>query len=181
MPDCIPNIDSVFITYNNLPNDIENLGGNNLSLSTQLEEVQKKKAELKNALQSYEQMEGTLGESIRILEEKLSIQELEEKVKARRAVVDNLESKRRDLERRLKEPLKKTEPSPMPQRPPPTPQHAQKVEQPQKKEPMEVTVSTTPPANQPPKPTTAPAAKEQPKKPEAEKDKEQEKKKRRWF
>jgi hypothetical protein len=128
-----------------------------------------------------EHKEKVLAESIRILEEKLSIQELEEKVKARRAVVEHLESKRMDLERRLKEPFKKREPSPMPQRPPPTRQHAQKVEQPQKKEPMEVTVSATPPASQPPKPTTAPAAKEQPKKPEAKKDKEQEKKKRRWF
>lgn len=139
----IPNIDFVFITYNYLLNVIEKLGGNNLSLSTQLEQFQRKKAELKNELQSMEQREKALGETIKMLEEKMAIQELEEKVKAKRAVVERLESKKRDLVRRLKEP--------------------------QKREPMEVTVSA------------APAGSQQPKKPEEQKEKQEEKKKRKWF
>lgn len=114
-----------------------------MSLSTQLEQFQRKKAELKNELQSMEQREKALRETIMMLEEKMAIHELEEKVKAKRAVVERLESKKRDLVRRLKEP--------------------------QKREPMEVTVSA------------APTGSQQPKKPEEQKEKQEEKKKRKWF
>jgi len=143
-----------------------------LSLSTQLEQIQKKKAELKNELQSMEQKERALGEGIKVLEERMTIHDLEERVKAKRAVVERLEFRKRDLEKRLKEPQKKAEPSPMPHRPTPTsaPQAAEKVEEHQRREPMEVTVSA------------APAGPQQPKKPEGKKEKqEEEKKKRKWF
>ena len=59
----------------------------------------------------------------------------------------------------------------MPHRPTPTPapQAAEKVEEPQRRGPMEVTVSA------------APAGPQQPKKPEGKKEKQEEKKKRKWF
>jgi predicted RNase H-like nuclease (RuvC/YqgF family) len=89
-----------------------------MSSSTQLEQIQQKRAELENELRSLEEKEKNLGASIKITEEKRVIQELEEKVKAKRAVVEKLESKKRELEKKLGEP--------------------------QKKEPMEVTVKVAP-------------------------------------
>ena len=93
-----------------------------MSSSTHLEQIQQKKAELENELRSLGEKEKNLGVSIKIIEEERTIQELEEKVKARRAVLKQLESKKRDLEKRLKEP--------------------------QKEEPMEVMVKVAPPGDQ---------------------------------
>jgi len=154
-----------------------------LSLSTQLEQIQKKKAELKNELQSMEHKERALGESIKVLEERMTIHDLEERVKAKRAVVERLEFRKRDLEKRLKEPQKKPEPSPMPHRPSPTPapQATEKTEEPQRREPLEVSVSAAPAGDQHPKQSAAPAGPQQPKKPEENKEKQEEKKKRKWF
>ncbi len=175
------NIDFAFITYNYLPSSIEELRWKNLSVSTQLEQIQKKKAELKNELQSMEHKERGLGESIKVLEEKMMIHDLEERVKAKRAIVERLEFRKRDLEKRLKEPQKKPDPSQMPHRPTPAPQAADKAEEPQRREPMEVTVSAAPAGNQHPKQSAAPAGPQQPKKPEEKKEKQEEKKKRKWF
>ena len=139
--------------------------------SSQLEEIEKKRVELKNELQYIEQKERALGESIRILEEKLAIRELEDRVKLKRQAMDRLASRKRDLERRLSEPQPKPT-SPTPHRPPqtPTPQVAQKTAEPQRKEAMEVTVTTDHPRNQ------------QSKKPERPKKKQKkEKQKRKWF
>ena len=154
-----------------------------MSVSTQLEQIQKKKAELKNELQSMEHKERGLGESIKVLEEKMMIHDLEERVKAKRAIVERLEFRKRDLEKRLKEPQKKPEPSPVPHMPTPTPapHGAEKTEEPQRREPMEVTVSAAPAGNQHPKQSAAPAGPQQPKKPEEKKEKKEEKKKRKWF
>ncbi len=146
--------------------------------STELEQIQKKKSELANELRSMEQREKALAEGIKILEEKFAIQELEEQVKAKRAALDRLESKRKELEKRIKEPQKNPQPLPKPSTPGP---HVPKG--PEKKEPMEVKVSAAPAGNQQPKQSAAPAGNKQPKKPEEqkEKEKEEEKKKRRWF
>lgn len=159
-----------------------------MSSSAEIEQLQKRRVELKSALQSMEAKEKALGDNIRILEERLAVRELEGRVKAKRAFMQQLESKKSDLERRLKEPPKKPEPtpvpkpvpSPMPQRPTPTPENKEKAEKPEKKGPMQVTVKAAPTKDQQPKPSAAPAASQKPGKPEEEKEK-QEKKKRRWF
>lgn len=78
-----------------------------MSSSTQLEQLQRKKAELENALRSLDEKEKNLGASMTITEEKWAVHELEEKVKAKRAIVEQLESKKRELENKLKEPQKK--------------------------------------------------------------------------
>lgn len=78
-----------------------------MSMSTQLEELQRRKAQLENELRSIEEKEKAMGTGLKIVEEKAAVQELEEKVKAKRAVVERLESKKRELERKLKEPNNK--------------------------------------------------------------------------
>lgn len=81
------------------------LGCKRLSLATELEELQNlraNKAELKNKLQSMEQAEKTLGVRMKVLEEKLEVRDLEEKIRAKHAVVEGLKSKIRELENRLK-------------------------------------------------------------------------------
>lgn len=93
------NTDSVFIIYNHLLNNREKLGGICMSSSAKLEELRNKKRELKNELQSMDRKEGTLTESVEIAREKLDIQELTEKVKAKRAVLEQLESMIKDLEK----------------------------------------------------------------------------------
>jgi len=68
---------------------------------------------LKSALVSLEKKEKTLGEDLKILEEKVAIQEIEEKVNAKRAVVEQLQKKRGTLEKKLgpteKKPAKKVQ------------------------------------------------------------------------
>ncbi len=112
-----------------------------MSLTTELEELLKEKAQLQRILQSTEEEEKYLGKRLRIVEEKITIQVLKEKIKAKREVVEQIKSKIWDLEKRLKEP----EASSTPQTP--TPQVTRK-EEPQKKEPTEVTVSAAPAGNQ---------------------------------
>ena len=70
-----------------------------MSSSVKLEELQKKKVKLKNELQSMEGKEKALGESVMIVEEELEIQELKEKIKAKRVVMEQLESMKKDLEK----------------------------------------------------------------------------------
>jgi len=132
-----------------------------LSLSAELEQLEKKRAELKSEWESIEHREKTLANSVKILEEKLAVQELEETVKARRAALEQLENKKMNLEKKLKVPQKNPEPSPMPQKP---------------TAPSEV-IEKTPAADQQPKQSAAPVQSQHPKKPEERK----EKKKRRWF
>jgi len=73
-------------------------------MSTQLEELQKKKAQLENELGSFDGEIKTIGTSLEVLEEKVEIRELEDKIKAKRAVVEQLESKKRNLEDQLGKP-----------------------------------------------------------------------------
>ena len=58
-------------------------------------------------LQSMVDEEKYLGQRLRIVEEKLAVRMLREKVKAKRAVLDQLKSKIKELENRLEEPQKK--------------------------------------------------------------------------
>jgi len=73
-------------------------------LTTELEELLGKKAQLNGMLQSIEEEEKDLGQRLRIVQEKIEIQVLKEKIKAKRAVVEQLKSKIWNLEKRLKEP-----------------------------------------------------------------------------
>lgn len=77
-----------------------------MSMTTETEGLLREKAQLKKTLQDVEDEEKYLGEKLRIIEEKLEIQGLREKIRAKRVVVDQLKSKIRELEGRLKEPQK---------------------------------------------------------------------------
>ncbi len=175
----IRNIDSVFITLIIFPTIQKKRGCQNrtqnrmrtiLSLTTELEELLKEKTQLQKISQSIEEEEKYLAKRLRILEEKIEIQVLREKIGAKRAAVEQLKSKIWNLEKRLKEPQKKPEPSPMPQRltPTQTSRATEKAEEPRKKEPIEVTVSA------------APAGAQQPRRSE-ERQEQQKKKESRFF
>jgi len=103
-----------------------------MSLSAELEELLMKNAELKNKLQSIERTEKTLVIKMKVLEEKLTIQVLEQRIKTKLAVVEELQSKIRELENRLKIPAKLT------------PEVTRKVQEPQKKGSMGVMVQVAP-------------------------------------
>jgi len=137
-----------------------------LSLTTELEGLVGEKAQLKGMLQSIEEEEKYLGKRLRIVEEKIEIKVLKEKIKAKRAVVEQLKSRIWNLEKRLKETQRKPEPSPVTKAP--TPEVTRKVEEPQEKEPTEVMISAAP-------------ASQQPKQSEEQKEEQQETKKRRFF
>lgn len=73
-------------------------------MSTELEELRKRKTQLENELRSFDEQEKAIGTSLRMLEEKMAVHELEEKVKAKRAAVEQLESRKRNLEDQLRKP-----------------------------------------------------------------------------
>ena len=85
----------------------KNSGENGLNSTTELDELVKEKAQLTRMLQSMGEEEKYLGKRFRIVEEKLAVQELKAKVKAKRAVLEQLKSKIGELEKRFKEPQKK--------------------------------------------------------------------------
>ena len=66
-----------------------------------------KKAELKSKFQSLEETEKTLAVRMRVLQEKLTIQMLEQQIKAKLASVEELKSKIRELEKKLEGTQKK--------------------------------------------------------------------------
>ncbi|MDH5783627.1 MAG: hypothetical protein OEZ35_08225 [Candidatus Bathyarchaeota archaeon] len=66
-----------------------------------------KKAELKSKFQSLEETEKTLVVRMRLLQEKLTIQMLEQRIKAKLASVEELKSKIRELEKKLEGTQKK--------------------------------------------------------------------------
>jgi len=103
-----------------------------MSLSAELEELLMKNAELKNKLQSIEGTEKALVVKMKILEEKLTIQVLEQRIKTKLAVLEELRSKIRELENRLKVPTKLTLEVP------------RKVQEPQNKRSMGVMVQVAP-------------------------------------
>ena len=137
-----------------------------MSLTTELEELLKEKAQLQKILQSIEEEEKYQEERLRIFEEKIAIQALKEKIKAKQLVVEKLKSKKWNLEKGLQEPQEKPEISPATEEPKPK---VAKAEEPQRKEPMEVMVSAAPAGNQ------------QPKQYEEQQERQQEKQKRNSF
>lgn len=72
-----------------------------LTLWHEIEDLQKKKAELEFQLHSLEEKEKILEERARLLEEKLAIKELEQKVRIKTESIEKLESRISDLEHRL--------------------------------------------------------------------------------
>lgn len=113
-----------------------------MSNTTELEGLLKEKEQFEKVMQSLDEEEKYLGKRFRIVEVKVAIQELKEKVKAKRAVVEQLRSKVKALEERL------NEPSTVPKAP--TPQVIEKVKEPEKKESIEVMVEATPADSQQP-------------------------------
>lgn len=120
-----------------------------MSLTTELEQLQNRKEALRNKLQFVQAKISNLVDRQRILEEKLAIQELDEKIMVKTVLAEQLESKIRELEKRLKEPQRKPEVSPETRAI--TPQVVQEVREPQKKEPMNVMVKVAPDNTQQPK------------------------------
>ena len=88
---------------------IWNFGCKYLSAWHELEDLQKKRAELEFQLHSLEEKERTLEEKAKIMQEKLAIQELEEHLKIKHEAVEQLESKIMELEKKIKEQEKKQE------------------------------------------------------------------------
>jgi predicted RNase H-like nuclease (RuvC/YqgF family) len=78
-----------------------NKGATKLTLWNEIEDLQKKKAELEFQLHSIEEKEKTLEEKARLLEEKLAIQQLEQKLKIKTETVEKLESRINELEQNL--------------------------------------------------------------------------------
>lgn len=75
------------------------MGAHNLSVWHELEDLQKKRAELEFQLHSLEEKERTLEEKARIMQEKLAIQELGEHLKIKHDAVEQLETKIMELEK----------------------------------------------------------------------------------
>lgn len=72
-----------------------------LTLWHEIEDLQKKKAELEYQLRSLEEKERTLEERARLLEEKLAIKELEQRLRIKTESIEKLEARINDLEQRL--------------------------------------------------------------------------------
>lgn len=72
-----------------------------LTLWHEIEDLQKKKAELEFQLRSLGEKEKSLEEKARLLEEKLAIKELEQKLKLKTESIEKLEARINDLEQRL--------------------------------------------------------------------------------
>ena len=79
-------------------------------MNPELEELQRKKTDLENELQSLSDQEKSLDDKIKTLEEKVAIQELDAQIKAKRDAVNQFETKVKELEDRLKAPGWKPEP-----------------------------------------------------------------------
>jgi predicted nucleic acid-binding Zn-ribbon protein len=104
-------MDSTFITLIMFLMKHQNFRGSSLTYWVELADLQKKKAELEFQLHSVGEKKKTLKETIKILEERLAIQELDEQLKSDHETLEQLESKVKDLENRLKEPQKEPETS----------------------------------------------------------------------
>ncbi|MEM3617081.1 MAG: hypothetical protein QXJ31_04125 [Candidatus Bathyarchaeia archaeon] len=94
-------MDFGFITLIMLIMERHKGGVQNLTLWHEIEDLQKKKAELEFQLHSLEEKEKTLEERARLLEEKLAIKELEQRVRIKTESIEKLESRINELEQRL--------------------------------------------------------------------------------
>lgn len=73
-------------------------------MAMEIETLRSKKEELKCELEVEMQKEKSLEENIKILEEKLAIRDIEEKLEAKRESVEKLESIRNELELQFNQP-----------------------------------------------------------------------------
>lgn len=71
-----------------------------MSTTNGLEELLREKAQLRNDLQSLYEEEKHLAQKLRMVEEKIAIHDLKEKINAKRAVVEQLRNKLTQLEKR---------------------------------------------------------------------------------
>jgi predicted nucleotidyltransferase component of viral defense system len=71
-------------------------------MNPELEEQQKLVCELKDQLQSMEKEEKELTEKVRILETKLVVQDLQDKIKVKSEAINQLRSKATELEEKLR-------------------------------------------------------------------------------
>lgn len=99
-----------------------------MSLVTELEQLQRKKLELKDRLNSIEETEKTLVVRMKVLEERLVIQALEKQIQVKLASIEKLKSRMRELQDRLGKPQKRegeviARPTPAISRQPRRPEH----------------------------------------------------------
>lgn len=73
-----------------------------MSTATGLEELLREKAQLKDDLQSLCKDEKHFAQKLRLVEEEIAVRELEDKIRAKHVVLNNLVSKKRNLEERVK-------------------------------------------------------------------------------
>ncbi|MEM2119132.1 MAG: hypothetical protein QW840_03295 [Candidatus Bathyarchaeia archaeon] len=74
-----------------------------MSISKELEQLQKRKVELQEEANRLDEKQRTLEERVRILEETIAIEQLQDQIEARQQSVKELESKIADLEQKLNE------------------------------------------------------------------------------
>lgn len=101
-------------------------------MAMEIETLRSKKDELKCELETEIQKEKSLEENIKILEEKLAIRDIEEKLTTKRESIKKLESTKAELENQFNQP-----------KAPPAKEEATKNEQP-KEDPMGVIVKEEP-------------------------------------
>jgi uncharacterized phage infection (PIP) family protein YhgE len=106
---------------------------------TALETLHKKRTELENQWSSQLQKQKTLEDNIKALEEKVQAQ-LQQKIKTEDQVLDTLEAKRKDLEKRLQELQEQQATSQNLEAP--TPENTETTEQVQE-QPMDMTVNAS--------------------------------------
>jgi len=78
-----------------------------MSIVSELEQLQRKKAELKDRLNSIEETEKTLVVRMKVLEERLVIQALERQIQVKLASIEELKSRMNELQSRLGKPQKR--------------------------------------------------------------------------
>jgi chromosome segregation ATPase len=155
-----------------------------LSEQKDLENLQAKRAELESESRSLKEEQKKLEYSIKVLEEKVVINELSENNKAAKEEISQLEAKLNDLKKRLKHPAQAPSQNPAPPPPPPqeTKPEAEVADPPEKKEatpePVEVTLEDSEDSG-----VTVTAIDDEAlvETQEAQSDKQQDKKKHRFF
>jgi chromosome segregation ATPase len=80
-------------------------------MNPEIEELQKKRAGLETELHSLTEQEQNLDDKVKILEEKLSIQDLNMKIEARRDTISQFEARVKELEEKLENPWKEEAPA----------------------------------------------------------------------
>lgn len=115
-----------------------------MSETTTLEGLQKKRTDLEDQWSSQLQRQKNLEANIKALEEKVHVQ-LQEKIKAEDTVLEKLESKRKELEKRSDELQEHRE---APQRPDEPSTNTAETKERAQEQPMEMTVTAANPGDQ---------------------------------